>query len=210
MTVPFTEPSAFMNMICTAPRKNPLALSKEAPAATSGTPSLSRSPMLATDMPNRSMSDSAGPFAVSSFISMVPFTEPSEFMNMMCTAPRSVPPASSPQAPAAMSGTPSPSRSPIPATDMPKRSSFDRVGPFAVSSFIAMASFTEPSAFMNIICMAPWLFPPASSPMAPAATSGIPSPSRSPISATDEPKKSSSDSAGPLSVSSFISTVELG
>ena len=39
---------------------------------------------------------------------------------MACTAPLSEPPASSPQAPTARSGTPSPSRSPRDATEYPK------------------------------------------------------------------------------------------
>ena len=126
-------------------------------------PSLSRSPIPATDEPNRSRFDSAGPFSVLLFISAVLLMEPSAFMNMMCTAPRSVPPASSKWALAAMSGMPSPSRSPIPATELPKASSFNSAGPFAVSSFISAVSFTEPSAFMNMTCTAPRSSPPASS-----------------------------------------------
>jgi hypothetical protein len=54
-------------------------------------------------------------------------TVPSGFRNRMWTAPRSVPPSSSPEAPTARSGVPSPSRSPIPATEMPNSSASSRV-----------------------------------------------------------------------------------
>ena len=102
--------------------------------------------MFATDMPNLSSSASVGPFAVESLISTVESTEPSVFMNMICTAPRSVPPSSSPYAPAAKSFTPSPSKSPMFATDMPNLSLSDNVGPFAVESLISTVDFTSPSA----------------------------------------------------------------
>ena len=95
------------------------------------------------------------------FISAVPFTVPSAFMNITCMAPRSSPPPSSPLAPATMSGISSPSRSPIPATDTPKKSSFDSEGPFVVVSFISTVFFTVPFAFMNITCTAPRSDPPA-------------------------------------------------
>ena len=188
------EPSAFMNMMCTAPRLFPPASSKLAPAAMSDIPSLSRSPMFATDAPKLSLFDSAGPFDVLSFTSTVPSTAPFppvmiSLRNMTCTAPRPSPPASSPQAPATMSGIPSLSRSPMLATDMPKVSSSDSAGPPVVPPFIVTVPFTEPSAFMNIICTAPRVSPSTSvSVGAPAATSGVPSPSRSPIPATDVPK----------------------
>ena len=58
--------------------------------------------------------------AVLPLISTVLFTVPSEFRNRRWTAPRSAPPASSPAAPTARSGTPSPSRSPTEAADFPK------------------------------------------------------------------------------------------
>ena len=58
-------------------------------------PSPSRSPIPAMDAPNWSRFDSAGPFVVVSFISAVSLTVPSAFMNIICTAPRFDPPASS-------------------------------------------------------------------------------------------------------------------
>ena len=75
--------------------------------------------MFAIDLPNRSSSASVGPFAVESLISTVESTEPSVFIKKMCTAPRLAPPSSSPLAPTAKSFTPSPSKSPMFATDMP-------------------------------------------------------------------------------------------
>ena len=80
-------------------------------------------------------------------------------MNMMCTAPRLVPPSpSSYAAPTAKSPTPSPSRSPIFAMEYPKRSPLFNVGPFVVKSLISTVESTEPepSSFMNMIFTAPF------------------------------------------------------
>ena len=43
------------------------------------TPSPSKSPIFATDQPNRSLLAKSGPFVVESLITTVDFTEPSEF-----------------------------------------------------------------------------------------------------------------------------------
>ena len=43
------------------------------------TPSSSKSPICATDQPNRSLSSKTGPFYVESLITVVDFTEPLEF-----------------------------------------------------------------------------------------------------------------------------------
>ena len=66
----FTVPSAFISMTYTALLPSPLALSPIVPTARSGTPSPSRSPMDATDMPKKSLSAKTGPFGVWSLISM--------------------------------------------------------------------------------------------------------------------------------------------
>ena len=60
---------------------------------------------------------------------------------------------------------------------------------------------------MNKTCTAPRLVPPSSSSGAPAARSDIPSPSRSPISETDEPNLSPSASDGPLADRPLISVM---
>ena len=81
--------------MCTAPRAPPELSSPYAPTAKSFTPSLFKSPMFSTANPNQSELVSVGPFAVESLISTVESTEPSVFINIMCTAPRSVPSSSS-------------------------------------------------------------------------------------------------------------------
>ena len=68
-----------------------------------------------------SKSASEGPLAVELLISVARFTVPSRFISMTCTAPRSAPPSSSSGAPAARSGMPSPSTSPMPAVPDPNR-----------------------------------------------------------------------------------------
>ena len=211
--VSITVPSVFMSMTCTAPLVSPPASSPVAPTAISGTPSPLRSPNDATDTPKKSSLSRRGPFSVPLSIPAVRFMEPSRFMSMTCTAPLLTPPASSQGAPAARSGTPSPSRSPTYAKDVPKTSSLFRRGPFAVVLLISTVRFTRPSTFvmlsrfMNIMCTAPLLAPPASSPLAPTARAGTPSPSRSLSSATDDPNLSPSARAGPFMVVSLISTV---
>ena len=156
----------------------------------SGVPSESRSPIEATDQPNRSLSARDGPLGVLvvPFISTVLFMVPSEFMNITCTVPRSRPPASSNGAPAAMSRIPSESRSPTEATEKPNSSSSESIGPPAVPLTIPIVFLTVPLGFISIMCTVPTKSPSVLSPGAPAATSGIPSPSRSPMAATEEPK----------------------
>ena len=198
----FTVPSEFMNRTCSAPLPFPPASSPGAPAAMSGTPSRSRSPMPATEWPNWSTRPSDGPLGVEPFISAVLFTVPSGLRNMTWTAPVLNPPASSPQAPAARSGTPSRSRSPMPATEDPKLSKSASCGPSAVPAPILAMLATVPSGSMNITCTAPRsLRRPSSapsSPGAPAARSGTPSRSRSPMPAAPAPKLSSASSSGPF------------
>ena len=145
--VRFTVPSWLRNSRWTAPvsLKRP-----HAPAARSGTPSLSRSPTAAADEPKKSLAASRGPLAVEALISAVLFTVPSGFMYSRWTAPASVPPASSPTAPTAMSPVPSRSRSPIRATDRPNSSPAASCGPLAVEAFIGAVRFTVPSELRNI------------------------------------------------------------
>ena len=72
-------------------------------------------------------------------------------------------------------------------------------------------SLGEPSVFINKMYTAPLSFPPdASSLFAPTAKSLTPSPSRSPMFATESPKRKLSFNENPKlsSVSSLISTVE--
>jgi hypothetical protein len=107
----------------------PPSSSRLAPTARSGMPSPSRSPRPATiDAPNWSLSSSSPTVRPpGELIFCSALTVPSGFRNRMWTAPRLVPPSSSACAPTAMSGMPSPSRSPIPATPMPKKSLSSRV-----------------------------------------------------------------------------------
>ena len=189
-----------MYIMWTAPLWLPPASSPQAPAATSGTPSPSRSPMPATDEPKLSLSASDGPFAVVEFISAVLFTVPSEFRNSTCSTPLLLCPSSSFGAPAAISVTPSPSKSPMPATDEPKLSLSAIDGPLSVDELISAVLFTVPSEFRNRTCRAPLPSPPASSPLAPTAMSGTPSRSRSPTPAAENPNSSLSAIDGPLAV----------
>ena len=82
---------------------------------------------------------------------------------MTCTAPLLVPFASSPVAPTARSGAPSPLRSPTNATDAPKLSLSARPSLPSARSLISRERFTEPSVFISTTCMAPLSVPPASS-----------------------------------------------
>ena len=143
---------------------------------------------------------SDGPFVVKEFISIVSFTVPSRFISIMCTVPRLEPPVPSCSAPEAMSGTPSPSRSPTDVTEVPKLSRALRDGPFAVKELIFTVSFTVPSGFISITWTEPLPRPPLLSLIAPAAMSGVPSPSRSPMPATDSPKEPEFVRLGPLGV----------
>ena len=196
----FTVPSEFKYSRWTAPAPGAPALSLVAPAARSGTPSPSRSPTAASEEPNSSLADSCGPLALEALISAVLFTVPSEFRYMMWTAPACEAPSSSLLAPAARSGTPSPSRSPTDASEVPKRSPDASCGPLALEALISNVFFAVPSAFKKIRYTAPALLPPSSSPPAPTARSGTPSPSTSPIKAADVPNSSLADSCGPTAV----------
>ena len=106
-----------------------------------------------------------------------------------------------------MSGVPSPSRSPIPATEWPNSSPASSVGPSTVEEFISTVSFIVPSAFISITWIAPLSVLPSSSLGAPAAMSGVPSEFMSPIWATERPKLSPFASDGPFAVKEFISIV---
>ena len=119
-----TVPSAFKKSIQTAPLPALPSSSPDIPTAKSKTPSPSRSPIPATDSPNRSAASMVPvkfPARLEIFCS--DFTVPSVFMNSIQTAPKKlppVPPSRSECAPTAISVTPSPSRSPMFATALPK------------------------------------------------------------------------------------------
>ena len=189
-----TVPSELRKIRCAEPRPP----SRGAPAARSGTPSRSRSPMPATDEPKRSPILSDGPLVTEPSISTVLFTVPSEFMYSRWTAPVSF---RSPHAPAARSATPSRSRSPISATDEPNMSPRPSAGALGVPAFMARDS-EVPSAPRNSRWTAPAFLAPVRSPAAPTARSSTPSRFRSPMPATDEPNMSpaASDTSGPLSL----------
>ena len=147
----FTVPSELSSMTCTAPLESPPASSPGAPAATSGTPSPSKSPMPATDEPKLSLSASEGPLGVPAPIHAMLATVPSLSMNMTRTAPvsRPSPGPSSPGAPTARSATPSPSTSPMPDAPAPKSSPVSSSGPF-LRTYSSMAVFLgAPSVFMK-------------------------------------------------------------
>ena len=67
------------------------------------------------------------------------------------------------------------------ATEPPKKSLLDNVGPFVVDELISTVESTEPSVFIYIMCTAPRFAPPLSSLAAPTAKSFTPSPSKSPM-----------------------------
>ena len=195
--VDFGVPSGFIKTTWTAPlAPSSPESSPGAPTAMSAVPSPSRSPMPATEVPNSSPSASDGPLAVVEFISVVFFGPPYECSVITCTAPRRFPPSSSPFAPTAMSGTPSPSTSPMPATEVPNSSSSASDGPFAVVELISVVFLIVPSEFIKSTCTAPLseLWPDAFS--APTAMSCTPSPSMSPIRDSDFPNWPSEGSAG--------------
>ena len=167
--------------------------------------------MVAIEEPNKSASLMSGPFGVESLISTVESIEPSVFINIMCTAPRVSPEPSSLSAPTAISLTPSPSKSPMSATDDPRLSVALMSGPFAVESLISTVESTEPSVFINIMCTSPLLLPThdtQSAPIAPTIMSFTPSLFKSPMSAIEEPNISYPSSSGPFAVESLISSIE--
>ena len=90
-------------------------------------------------------------------------------------------------APTAMSGIPSPSASPMPATPEPNLSPSASVGPPPVPLAIFVISSMLPSGSIISTYTAPRSPPPASSYLAPTAMSGTPSPSISPMAATEYP-----------------------
>ena len=140
--------------MCTAPRAPPPSSSPYAPTAKSFTPSLFKSPMFAIDLPKKSELDSVGPFVVEELISTVESTEPSVFINIMCTAPRALPPSSSLPAPTAKSFTPSPSKSPMSTIDDPKLSPPVSVGPFVVAGLISTVLVTCSSHDVLVVVVA--------------------------------------------------------
>ena len=188
-TVRFTPPVGLISMTWTAPLSAPPASSSPgAPAAMSGVPSPSTSPA-ATDAPNASPSSSEGPPGVAPSIPTVCLTPPgAAVISMRWTPPRPDPPPSAPGAPATRSGIPSPSASPAAATEAPNPSPSSSEGPLGVPPFISNASLTPPVGLMSLTWTAPRSDPPASPPGAPAAMSGIPSPSASPMPAADRPR----------------------
>ena len=115
----------------------------------SGTPLPSMSPMPSTYRPNAALAERRGPPRVVMFTSAVLRAVPSLPMNSRWTAPASAPPASSPGAPTARSGTPLPSMSPTPATNVPNLSRAARSGPPGVVAFTPAVRRTVPSLPMN-------------------------------------------------------------
>ena len=77
--------------------------------------------------------------------------------------PLSIPPPAALYAPTAMSLTPSPSRSPMLVTDLPKLSLSFSTGPLVVLSLISTVLFGVPLLFSSMMCIAPLLVPPSSS-----------------------------------------------
>ena len=127
-------------------------------------------------------------------------------MSITWTAPARAPDASSPIAPAAMSGTPLPSTSPTPATDEPNASPAARSGPPGAVPFTSAVRRTEPPLPMSITWTAPAFSANESSASAPAAMSGTPLPSMSPTPAADQPKLSPAARSGPPGVVALTST----
>ena len=124
-------------------------------------------------------------------------------------APRSVPVAgpdcmteSANGAPTAMSGTPLPSMSPMPADALPNRSPAPSTMPVD-PSLITVLRLTVPSEFIWIMRTCPKSLLPSES-GAPAAMSGTPSRSMSPMPATEPPSPSPRDSGGAGIVPSFM------
>ena len=151
----FFATSDVKNKMCTAPTSSLSPLSLSAPTTKSLTPLPFRSPMCARPVAKESPADNVGPLSVELLISIVESTEPPSFRNKMCTAPVY---DSSPRAPTAKSLTPLPSMSPIFATEAPKRSSSDNVGPFVVVPSITTVAFARPfpgSSSMNKMYTAP-------------------------------------------------------
>ena len=169
-----------------------------APTAISAVPSLSRSPSTAIEEPMRSPPDRPG----TSPNSTARLAVPSAFIRS--TQP--VPPPPERGAPAAMSGTPSRSRSPTPATDAPNQWSPEMAGPPPDESPILDADMT-PVLLISRTWTAPLSAPDAprpSSPGAPAAMSGTPLPSMSPTPATEYPSMSWSCRSRAWSRGTFI------
>ena len=130
-------------------------------------------------------------------------------MNRTYRSPVFTPPTAWPVAPTARSVVPSPLRSPMLATEAPKRSPGAMSGPFWVEALTSAVRCTVPSGFMNRTYRSPVPVPPPKRPVAPTAMSGVPSPSRSPILATEAPKRSPDAMSGPFGVEALISTTFL-
>ena len=136
-TACLAEPSLFIKSIQPPPAPG-------APTAMSGIPSPSTSPAPDIDAPNLSLSDSAGPPPAVSPILWADKT-PALSINSTCIAPlESEPRPSSPGAPTAMSGTPLPSMSPTPATELPSMSPASTFNAWSRGTLIA--SYEGPRA----------------------------------------------------------------
>ena len=72
--------------------------------------------------------------------------------------------------------------------DIPNQSEVSNSGPFVVEELISTVESTEPSVFINMMCIAPLPLPPWSPPFAPTAMSLTPSAFKSPMLVTDSPK----------------------
>ena len=103
------------------------------------------SPTPATDAPNLSLEPSSIPDK-SSPIDVSAFTDPSEFICTIRTCPK---PPSAAGAPAAMSGTPSLSKSPMPATALPSLPSSCNGGVRIVAALRPACPSTPPSLFIK-------------------------------------------------------------
>ena len=173
------------------PLSLPPVSSSLAPTAKSGTPSLFKSPMPATALPN------LPPLCSDKICSEPPSVAAERTRVPLINSTYASPLPSAPLAPASRSASPSPSTSAEDAAE-PNRSP---MSPPASAAPISIVSLGKPSAFISIRCSAPASEPSPSSLLAPATMSCMPSPSMSPAGATDEPNSSCASSAGPSAVS---------
>ena len=201
--VRFAVPSELRNTKNTDP-ENPDC---GAPAARSGTPSRSRSPRKATEWPNLSPMRRDGPLVVDPLISLMSLIVPSAFSSTKCTTPVS---SESPHAPTARSCAPLRSMSPTAASEAPNLSSRPAAGPAAVLASMVSTRDVQSGEKKNR-CTAPARRTGESCPGAPAARSGTPLRSKSPMPTTDEPNRWPADRAtsGPLSLSRTTSLTVL-
>ena len=194
MECDFAVPSLLSSSTYTAPSDNCVPSTLLAPTAMSGIPSPSASPMPATPEPNLSPSTSVGPPPVPLAIFAISSMLPSGSIISTYTAPRSPPPVSSYLAPTAMSGTPSPSISPMAAVEYPNSPAparDSRVLSFPTRAISRSSPLPAGAArSRRITYRAPASSPASSSPGAPTTRSSAPSRSRSPTPATARPNRS--------------------